>query len=134
MELLHSETALRNWLLGVASLRLLSVGLGYLSPMTLQSKVFSRASKAYTPLVGRTFAVWTTVTCLITIMAAFNLRNAALLWTTVGTFAAANTFFALELAVYKTVSVGTIALPFFFASEWWRWGEGGWAGVAVAGR
>lgn len=120
MDYLNNETVLRNWLLGVASLRLLSVGLGYFSPMTLKSKVFEHASKQYTELVGRTFAVWTTVTCLITIMAALNLRNTTLLWTTVGTFAAANTFFALELMVYKTVSVRTIALPFFFASEWGR--------------
>ena len=126
MEWLRDEGVLRTWLLGVAALRALSVGLGYLAPMTLQSKLFSRAGKQYTGLVGRTFAVWTAVTCLVTTAAALNLRNAALLWTTVATFVAANCFFALELLVYRSVSVATIALPFFFASEWlggrkWWW-------------
>lgn len=113
---LENETYLKYWLIGVASLRLLSVGLGYLSPMTLKSKVFSHAAKEYTSLTGRTFAVWTTATCIVTLMTAMNLRNVALLWTCVGTFVAANTFFALELLGYGTVSVGTIAAPFFFAS------------------
>ena len=121
MEWLRDEGVLRTWLLGVAALRALSVGLGYLAPMTLQSKLFSRAGKQYTGLVGRTFAVWTAVTCLVTTMAAFNLRNAALLWTTVATFVAANSFFALELLVYKSVSVATIALPFFFATSSSLW-------------
>lgn len=116
-EIANNETYLRNWLLGVASLRLLSVGLGYMRPMMLQKQVFNRASKSYTELTGRTFAVWTTVTCVLTVMAALNLDNRALLWTTVASFVAANTFFALELFVYGTVSVRTIALPFFFASE-----------------
>ena len=94
----------------------MSVGLGYLSPMVLKSKVFSHAGKQFTELTGRQFAVWTTATCLVTVMAALNLRNAALLWTCVGTFLIANVFFAVELLCYKTVSVKTIAAPFFFAS------------------
>ena len=110
--------ALRNWLVLVAGLRLLSVVLGYAVPMTLQTRVFSRTSKQqFTPLVARTFAVWTAVTCVVTLVTAFNLDNPALMATCAATFAIALAYFAMELLVYRTVSLATVALPCFFASE-----------------
>jgi hypothetical protein len=120
---LHAATEpgfLKWWLVGVASLRLLSVGLGYLSPMQLQRRVFSSASKEFTTLTARTFAVWTAATCAVTLMTAFNLDSVPLVQLCAATFAIANAFFGAELLVYKTATVPTIAAPFFFASAWRR--------------
>ena len=115
LETLRSPVALRNWLVGVAALRLLSVGLGYLAPMTLQYRLYDRASKQFTELTARTSSVWTGVTCLVTLMTAFNVDNRALVATCATTFVAALLYFAGELFVYKTVSVSRVAAPCFFA-------------------
>jgi hypothetical protein len=106
-------------LLVVAALRLLSVALGYGWSWQLRDKVFAgrAGSKEYTALTGRTFAVWTAVTCLVCVITAFNLDNAPLMQLCVGTFVAALGYFALELLVYRTTTPATIASPFVVASE-----------------
>ena len=115
--LLGGEHALRNWLILVASMRLLAVVLGYAAPMTLQTRVYNRASKQFTELGARLFAVWTAVTCLVTLFAAFNLDNSAIVLLCIATFFIAIIYLSLELVVYGTVSLSTVATPFFFACE-----------------
>lgn len=129
LEALSVPGRLRAWLVGVAALRLLSVYLGYVQPFTLQRAVFARASKEFSSLTARTFAVWTSATCAVTLMTAFHLDSAPLVDTCIATFAIANTFFAAELLIYKTVTVRTITAPFFFASAC---PGSGWAGVGAA--
>ena len=64
---------LQCWLGFVSSLRLLSVYFGYFAPEILKDKVFDSCEQAeMTNLVGRTFAIWTTVTCAITMTLAIN--------------------------------------------------------------
>lgn len=115
MQFLRNESYLSGWLLLVGSLRLLSTVLGYAFPGVLKGSVFPRA-KVWTDLNARTFAVWTTVTCVITFVAAFNLANRALLLTAAGSFFIAGSFFLAELLIYKSVSLQSIAPPLFFSS------------------
>jgi len=126
---LHYAT-LSNWLYLVACLRLLSVYLGYSYPapvmgQTLQSQLFASANsdkkkdgparQEFTPLAGRTFAVWTAVTCAVCIVTARNPGNVPLLQLCTGTFGFALGYFALEYSVYKTVTLQTVLRPAFFA-------------------
>lgn len=125
---INNDEYLKWWLVGVAGLRLFSVALGYFWPFQLKDKVFAAPKVQFTDLNGRTFAVWTAVTCAVTLMTAFNLSNAPLVQLCVGSFVIANTFFMLEKFVYGTVKVASIAGPFFFASEClWveEWGGNG---------
>lgn len=125
---------LGNWLLLVASLRLLSVYMGYVFPKkvlghTLESQVFDRANNkskkddenqgsAFTSLSARTFAVWTAVTCLVCIATSRQPENQLMLLLCLSTFVIAFVYFMLELFVYKTVSVKTVSRPAFFASKY----------------
>jgi Erg28 like protein len=117
----QNQQNLKYWLLLVASLRLLSVYLGYIQPSELQKNVFPPGAKQYTGLVGRTFAVWTSVTCAITIQTAYNLNNGPLVRIGIFTFLVANTYFALEYLVFKSVSLKSITLPFIFATSSSLW-------------
>lgn len=113
-------TYLSRWLVFVAGLRGLSVFLGYLVPARLSTNLFTRANRAggvkqYTNLTGRTFAVWTLVTCAVCLFSAANLRNTPMLMLAVSSFAIADMYFAIELAA-GTVSIPSIASPFIIAS------------------
>ena len=108
---------LKVWLIGVASLRLLNVVLGYWAPYTMQRALFNRASKEFTALTARSVAIWTAATCAVTLMTAFNLNSAPLVDTCFLTFLLANAYFAAELFIYRTVSFSTVASPAFVASE-----------------
>lgn len=114
--LARDESLLRAWLFVVASLRLLSVILGYTLPSRLKANVFSR-TRVWTDLNARTFAVWTMTTCVLTLVSAFNLRERSLLLATASSFVIAAAFFFAELFVYETVTLRTIALPLFFSGE-----------------
>ena len=69
-------------------------------------------------LGARLFAVWTTVTCILCLLTAFDLTNVGLFNATMLSFVIALTFFGLELVVYKTVSFKSIASPFVIASTY----------------
>ena len=78
----------------------------------------SSGTISFTPLAGRTFAVWTTVTCLICLITASDPTNTGLLKVTLGTFVIALGYFVLELFVYKTVSVRTAIRPAIIACKY----------------
>lgn len=135
LDVVKPHATLSNWLYVVASLRLLSVVLGYTYPkavfgQNLETQLFdianpkagddkskaAKAGKQFTPLTGRTFAVWTAVTCIVCVLTAQEPENTGLLKLCCSTFAVAMAYFALELTVYKTASLSKVLRPAVFAS------------------
>ncbi len=111
------KTLLRVWLICVASLRVLSVFLGYLQPATLAKSVFGLATDQVTPLTARTFGIWTLLSAIVTLMCALDLESGPLYRTTMASFAVALLYFALEVGVYHTVDVHSAMPPFVIASK-----------------
>lgn len=101
--------ALSRWLQFVAFLRFFSVVLGYLYPKTLAENVFASALAESTHLQTRTFAVWTTTSCMLCILCARNIGNRDLYAATFGSFVIALGFFLLEHFVYVLDVVPTIS-------------------------
>jgi hypothetical protein len=66
---------------------------------------------------GRTFGVWTLLTCLLCVMTALNLDNEALYLVTFLSFVFALGYFLLECFVYHTMAVKSLASLFFFAGS-----------------
>lgn len=111
------KNLLRVWLICVASLRVLSVVLGYLQPATLAKSVFGLATDQVTPLTARTFGIWTLLSAIITLMCALNIESGPLYRTTMASFAVALLYFVLEVGVYHTVDVRSAMPPFIIASK-----------------
>ncbi len=78
------------------------------------------AAASFTPLAGRTFAVWTAVTCVVCVGTAADPSNASLLRVCGATFVAALGYFAGEFFVYRTVSLRTVIRPAIIACEYAR--------------
>ena len=125
IEILSEERSLRYWLIFVASLRFLSVILGYLFPDQLFQKVFVGLARGSKPLtseqaaLARTFAVWTAVTGLVTLYTAFSLQSEVVKLLCVFTFLIADVYFVIEM-LSGSVSFGSITTPFIIASEYNR--------------
>lgn len=113
----NMKTLLRVWLVCVASLRVLSVVLGYLQPATLTKSVFGLAADQVTPLTARTFGIWTLLSSVVTLMCALNLESGPLYRTTMASFVVALLYFVLEVGVYHTVDVRSAIPPFIIASK-----------------
>jgi hypothetical protein len=64
-----------------------------------------------TPLAGRLFGTWTTITCLVRLYAAYNLRYGPMYDVAMWTYVVAFGHFASELFIYKSMTFG---LPQFF--------------------
>lgn len=95
------------------------------SPSTLLTSSSSSSSLnnkqqriEFTPLAGRTFSVWTAVTCLVCLVTASDPDNKSLLKVTLGTFIIALLYFILELFVYKTVTLRTAIRPAIIACKY----------------
>ncbi|XP_040950137.1 ergosterol biosynthetic protein 28 isoform X2 [Gossypium hirsutum] len=65
--------ALGWWLMLVGSLRLASVWFGFFDIWALRLAVFSNTTMS--EVHGRTFGVWTLLTCTLCFLCAFNLEN-----------------------------------------------------------
>ena len=137
LEMAASPTAFGVWMLVVASMRALSVFLGYCAPSQLHGKVFAVDAARFkqgvggiqfTALTGRTFAVWTAVTCIVCLAAAARPADTPTLHLAAATFLVADAFFFAELLVYRTATIGSIAAPFVFASAFVGGGGGGRGG------
>lgn len=72
---------------------------------------------AVTPVHGRTFSTWTSVTCILCLLSAFNLDSEPLFLATFLSFFVALLHFTLELLVYKTMAVKNVLAPGFFAGK-----------------
>ncbi|CAI5518469.1 unnamed protein product, partial [Closterium sp. Naga37s-1] len=110
-----SMDPLGYWLLLVAFARLSSVYFGYFNLWALQVAVYSK--RTMSDVHGRTFAVWTAVTCTLCILCALHLDSRPLYLATLASFLFALLHFLLELLVYKTMTLKNFAAPCFFACK-----------------
>lgn len=69
------------------------------------------------PLYGRTFAVWTSVTCCLCVITAFNLDDQPIFLATLLSFFAALLHFVTEVFVYKTMTFSNSLSPLIVSSE-----------------
>ncbi|CAN1341203.1 Ergosterol biosynthetic protein 28 [Linum perenne] len=70
---------------------------------------------AVTAVHGRTFAIWTLVTCTLCYTCAFNLDNKPLYLVTLLSFIYALVHFLMETLVYQTMSIANLTTVSFFA-------------------
>ncbi|GAQ78136.1 hypothetical protein KFL_000080420 [Klebsormidium nitens] len=97
------------WLLFVAALRLFSVYLGLFKPNLLQIGLFSRIQLV--DVHARTFATWTSLTCILCIVTAFNLESAPIYFTTIFSFVLAIAHLGTEAFVFKTIGPKQLISP-----------------------
>ncbi|EPS64754.1 hypothetical protein M569_10028, partial [Genlisea aurea] len=101
------------WLLLVASLRLASVWFGFFDIWALRLAVYSRTTM--TDVHGRTFGVWTLLTCTLCCLCAFDLNNKPLYFATFLSFVYALGHFLTEFLIYRTMAIGNLTTVGFFA-------------------
>lgn len=102
--------AFRIWLIVVAIMRFASVAFGYFQREILHERVFVRETE-YSALAGRTFGIWTSVTCALCLLCQKYYYETGILLATLASFVLAFVYFAVEYVVYKTVSVKSFASP-----------------------
>ncbi|OEL15884.1 Ergosterol biosynthetic protein 28 [Dichanthelium oligosanthes] len=105
--------ALGWWLMLVGSLRLASVWFGFFDIWALRVAVFSQAEM--TNVHGRTFGVWTLLTCTLCFLCALNLENRPLYLATFLSFIYALGHFLTEYLVYHTMAAANLSTVGFFA-------------------
>lgn len=101
------------WLLLVGSLRLASVWFGFVDIWALRLAVFSQTTM--TEVHGRTFGIWTLLTCTLCVLCAFNLENKPLYLATFLSFIYAFAHFLTEYLIYHTMAVGNLTTVGIFA-------------------
>lgn len=121
-----SNVALRRWLLLVAALRLLSVYLGFFDFEQFRTKLFDLKPELVTDLYGRTFAIWTMLTCALCIICSRDPCNKAIYGATLLSFVVALFHFTLEVLVYETMSFSSAITPIFIAGISTLWMAAGW--------
>ncbi|KAB5568825.1 hypothetical protein DKX38_002618 [Salix brachista] len=107
--------ALGWWLMLVGSLRLASVWFGFVDIWALRLAVFSKATM--TEVHGRTFGVWTLLTCTLCFLCAFNLDNKPLYLATFLSFIYAFGHFLTEYLIYQTMAVANLTTVSIFAAQ-----------------
>jgi len=95
---------LKGLLYLVAGFRLFSVYLGVFNLDLFKQGLYTLQNDQVTPLFGRTFATWTSLTCFMCIVCARNLNNKAIRQVTAFSFAAALTHFSFEYFLFGTLS------------------------------
>uniref|UniRef100_A0A0D6R8W6 Ergosterol biosynthetic protein 28 n=1 Tax=Araucaria cunninghamii TaxID=56994 RepID=A0A0D6R8W6_ARACU len=101
------------WLMLVGMARLSSVWFGFFDIWALRLAVFSRTDM--TEVHGRTFGVWTLLTCTLCFMCAFNIENGPLYLVTFLSFFYALGHFLTEYLIYHTMAIVNLATVTFFA-------------------
>ncbi|XP_021754665.1 ergosterol biosynthetic protein 28-like isoform X1 [Chenopodium quinoa] len=102
------------WLMLVGSLRLASVWFGFFDIWALRLAVFSQSDM--TEVHGRTFGVWTLLTCTLCFLCAFNLDNKPLYLATFLSFIYALGHFVTEYLIYHTMTIANLSTVGFFAA------------------
>ncbi|KAK3140326.1 hypothetical protein QOZ80_5AG0399390 [Eleusine coracana subsp. coracana] len=97
----------------VGSLRLASVWFGFFDIWALRLAVFSQTQM--TDVHGRTFGVWTLLTCTLCFLCALNLENRPLYVATFLSFIYALGHFLTEYLIYQTMAVANLSTVGFFA-------------------
>jgi hypothetical protein len=102
------------WLLLVGFLRFTAVYFGFFDVWALRLAVFSKLD-VMADVHGRTFAVWTLLTCTLCVLCALNLGNRALYQATFLSFVYALGYFLIECFIYGTMAPKNVASLFIFA-------------------
>ena len=126
MSVKSRTSALSRWLQFVAILRLFSVILGYFYPTKLAENLYSGTPEESTYLQTRTFATWTTTSCMLCLLCARNISNRGIYAATLGSFAIALAHFMLEFFIYESVTIRTVLQPLIIASISTLWMGAGW--------
>ncbi|KAJ8762578.1 hypothetical protein K2173_008017 [Erythroxylum novogranatense] len=105
--------ALGWWLMLVGSLRLASVWFGFFDIWALQVAVYSKSTM--TEVHGRTFGVWTLLTCTLCFLCALNLDSKPLYTATFLSFIYALGHFLSECLIYQTMTLGNLTTVTIFA-------------------
>ncbi|RWW02788.1 hypothetical protein BHE74_00017080 [Ensete ventricosum] len=105
--------ALGWWLMLVGSLRLATVWFGFFDIWALRTAVFSRTQM--TDVHGRTFGVWTLLTCTLCFLCAFNLHNKPIYTATFLSFIYAFGHFLTEYLIYQTMAASNLTTVGIFA-------------------
>lgn len=100
----------------VAALRTLSVVIGIFNVDKFKTTLIDRHPELVTPLFGRLFAAWTSVTCALCLICAWNPTNRGVYTATWVSFLVALLFFLSELMVFRTVSLKAALSPMIVAS------------------
>ncbi|KAL1546845.1 ergosterol biosynthetic protein 28-like [Salvia divinorum] len=101
------------WLMLVGTLRLASVWFGFFDIWALRLAVYSKTTM--TEVHGRTFGVWTLLTCTLCYLCAFNLDNKPLYLATFLSFIYAFAHFLSEYLIYHTMAIGNLTTVGIFA-------------------
>eukprot|EP00262_Sarcandra_glabra_P007232 TRINITY_DN19909_c0_g1_i2.p1 TRINITY_DN19909_c0_g1~~TRINITY_DN19909_c0_g1_i2.p1 ORF type:complete len:133 (+),score=13.19 TRINITY_DN19909_c0_g1_i2:123-521(+) len=109
--------ALGWWLIFVGSLRLASVWFGFFDIWALRLAVFSNTPTPMTEVHGRTFGVWTLLTCTLCFLCAFNLENRQLYFATFLSFIYALGHFLTEYFIYHTMVIANLTTVGIFAGS-----------------
>ncbi|URE18513.1 ergosterol biosynthetic protein [Musa troglodytarum] len=105
--------ALGWWLMLVGLLRLATVWFGFFDIWALRTAVFSRTQM--TDVHGRTFGVWTLLTCTLCFLCAFNLQNKPIYTATFLSFVYAFGHFLTEYLIYHTMAASNLTTVGIFA-------------------
>ncbi|XP_042505882.1 ergosterol biosynthetic protein 28 isoform X1 [Macadamia integrifolia] len=101
------------WLMLVGLLRLASVWFGFFDLWALRLAVFSNTTM--TEVHGRTFGVWTFLTCTLCFLCAHNLENKPLYLATFLSFIYAFGHFLTEYLIYHTMVITNLTTVGIFA-------------------
>lgn len=101
------------WLMLVGTLRLASVWFGFVDIWALRLAVFSKTTM--TEVHGRTFGVWTLLTCTLCYLCAFNLHDRPLYLATILSFVYAFGHFLTEFLIYQTMEIKNLVTVGIFA-------------------
>lgn len=96
-------------------MRALSVVLGFVAPGKLTTQLFGSRGAGLPHLYSRTFATWTTITCVLCVLTAQHPTDVPLYKATFASFLAAGGHFFTEMLFYKTMSLGDFLKPAVFA-------------------
>lgn len=121
-----NTTFLQHWLVVVALLRLLSVYIGYFNFERFRTNLFDKAPDQVSELYGRTFAIWTSLSCVLCLVCARNPCNRPVYAATLASFLLAIFHFTTEAAIYKTLTWGKAMVPGMIAGFSTLWMGFGW--------
>ncbi|CAL4926613.1 unnamed protein product [Urochloa decumbens] len=114
-----SMPALGWWLMAVGALRIGLTWSGFFNATSLGAATYAQAEM--TGVHGRTFGVWTLLSCTLCFLCAFNLDNRPLYVATFLSFVYAYVHFILEYLVYHTftaANLGAFALAAVTSIVW----------------
>nr|CAB3498856.1 unnamed protein product [Digitaria exilis] len=98
--------ALGWWLIAVGALRISLTWSGFFGATSLGAATYAQAEM--TGVHGRTFGVWTLLSCTLCFLCAFNLGNRPLYAATFMSFVYAYAHFILEYLVYHTFTAANL--------------------------